>query len=204
MFSGRLLNHMVLHRSGCCMKMLCICLIVLVSDSVWSQEAMTPKRFRELAESPADTETLCPELASIPFWKDATCSITMKYQDGKVFKEDCVQTARTVSGKYIVISMESKFYKATMHTIVGYDQKAQAIRQWGLFGDTLTEATLVVDSEKKVMASASTYGDGFMEISAGCWSDSEESDHALVYKDGVLFMTRDVTTKRVVASPTAR
>jgi len=181
------------------MKTVCIWLVLLTAGSALSAEEMTPKRFRELVATAGDTNALCPELASLPFWRNAKCSITMKYQDGKVFKEECIQTAKTIGGRYIVFSVESQFYKQTMHAIAGYDEKASAVRQWGLFGDTLTQATVVFDPEKKLSASTSKYGDGFEEISIGSCSDAEMSDHTLVYKDGILFMTRDAKTRPVGA-----
>ena len=162
---------------------------------------MTPKRFKELVATAGDTDALRPELATLPFWRSAKCSITMRYQDGKVSKEDCTQTAKTIAGKYIVFSMDSQYYKQTMHAIAGFDEKASAVRQWGLFGDTLTEATMIFDPETKVSASTSRYGDGFMEISAGSCSDREMTDHSVVYKDGVLFMTRDAKTRPIVTAP---
>lgn len=181
------------------MKAFCICLVLLIAGNAWSQE-MTPTRFRELVATAGDTNALRPELAQLPFWRDAKCSITMKYQNGKVFKEDCTQTAKTITGKYIVVSMDSKYYKQTMHAITGYDEKAPAIRQWTLFGDTLTEATMIFEPKTKVSASTSRYGDGFMEISAGSCSDKEMTDHTVVYKDGVLFMTRDEKTRPIVTA----
>lgn len=193
------------HESACHdMKTLCVCLILLGAGNGCSQKEMTPKRFMELVATAGDTDPLCPELASLPFWGEAMCSTTMKYQDGRVFTEDCVQTAKTIGGKYVVFSMDSQYYKHTMHTIVGYDEKALAIRQWGLFGDTLTEGTIVFDPEKKVVASAAAYGDGFTEISAGSCSEAEQSDHTLVYKDGVLFMTRDVKTRPIGTTTSAK
>ncbi len=181
------------------MKAFCIYLVLLTAGSTWSAEEMTPKRFKELVATVGDTNALRPELASLPFWRKAKCSITMKYQDGKVFKEECLQTAKTIGGRYIVFSMESDYYKETMHAIAGYDEKASAIRQWGLFGDVLTEATVIFDPEKKLSASTSRYGDGFEEISVGSSSDAEMSDHTLVYKRGVLFMTRDAKTQPIRA-----
>jgi hypothetical protein len=181
------------------MKAVCVCLVLLIAGSVWSQE-MTPKRLRELVATAGDTNALRPELAALPFWRDAKCSITMRYQDGKVFKEDCAQTAKTIAGKYIVFSVDSQYYKQTMHAIAGFDDKASAVRQWGLFGDTLTEATMIFDPETKVSASTSRYGDGFMEISAGSCSATEMTDHTVVYKDGVLFMTRDAKTRPIVTA----
>lgn len=161
---------------------------------------MTPTRFKELVARVGDTNALRPELAALPFWRESRCTITLKYQDGRVFKEDCIQTAKTIAGKYIVFSMNSRYYKQTMHAIAGYDEKASAIRQWGLFGDTLTETTMIFDPEARVSASTSRYGDGFMEISAGSCSDTEMTDHAVVYKDGVLFMTRDAKTRPIVTT----
>jgi hypothetical protein len=183
------------------MKTLCISLLLLTAGTIWGAEEITPKRFRELIATAGDTNALRPELASLPFWRNAKCSITMKYQDGKVFKEDCPATAKTIGGKYIVWSMESKYYKQTMYAITGYDEKASAIRQWGLFGDTLTESTIVFEPEKKLSASTSRYGDGFEEISVGSCSDTEMTDHTLVYKDGILFMTRDVKTQPIRVGP---
>ena len=182
------------------MKILCVFLFLLNAGSAWSQEEMTPKRFRELVATPGDTNSLRSELASLPFWRNARCSITMKYQDGKVFKEDCMQTAKTIGGRYIVFSMESQYYKQTMHAVAGYDGKASAIRQWALYGDTLTEATMIFDPEKNLSASTSRYGDGFEEISVGSCSETEMSDPTLVYKGGVLFMTRDAKTRPVVTT----
>ena len=177
-----------------------ICLAFLVTGVAWSQEAMTPELFNKLVATPGDTNSLRPELASLPFWRDAKCSVTLKYQDGKVFKEECIQSAKTIGGRYIVFSTDSQYYKQTMHAVAGYDEKASAIRQWGLFGNTLTESTMIFDSEKKTSASTSTYAGGFMEISVGSCSDKEMSDRALVYKDGVLFMTREVKTWPIAAA----
>jgi len=178
------------------MKALYVCLVLLIVGNARGEE-MTPKRFKELVAIAGDTNALRPELAALPFWREAKCSITMRYQDGKVFQEECIQTAKTIAGKYIVFSVDSRFYKQTMHAIAGYDEKASAIRQWGLLGNTLTEATVIFDLEKKLSASTSRYGDGFEEISVGNSSDVEMSDHTLVYKDGILFMTRDARTRPI-------
>ena len=162
---------------------------------------MTPEQFRKLVAIPGDTNALRPELASLPFWRDAKCSITLKYQDGRVFKEECAQTAKTVGGRYIVFSVDSQYYKQTMHAIAGYDEKASAVRQWGLFGDTLTEATMNFDPERKICAWTATYSGGsVMEISMGSFSDKEMSDRTLVYKDGVLFLTREVSTRPIATA----
>jgi hypothetical protein len=171
-----------------------ICLAILVTGAAWGQEAMTAEQFKKLVATPGDTNALRLELASLPFWRNAKCSVTMKYQDGKIFKEECSETAKTVGGRFIVFSMDSQYYKQPMHAIAGYDEKASAIRLWGLFGDTLTESTMIFDLERKISASTGTYAGGFMEISVGSYSDKETSDRTLVYKDGILFMTREVKT----------
>jgi len=182
-------------KVGPAMKVLhCICLVSLIAGVVLGQEPMTSDQFRKLVDTPGDMNALRPELASLPFWRNAKCSVSLKYQDGRVFKEVCMQTAKTVGGRYIVFSTDSQLYKQPMHAIAGYDEKASAIRQWGLFGDTLTEATMIFDPERKICASMATYAGGFSEISVGSHSETEMSDHALVYKDGVLFMIRDVKT----------
>jgi hypothetical protein len=177
------------------MKPFYICLLLLLAGNALCREEMTPKRFRELVATAGDTNALRPELASLPIWRSSKCSIIMKYQDGKVFKEDCNQTAKTIGGKYIVFSTDSQYYKQTMHSMAGYDDKASAVRLWGLYGDIITEATMVFDPERKLSASTSRYGDGFMESSVGSCSATEMSEHTLVYKDGILVMTRDVTTR---------
>ena len=142
-----------------------------------------------------------PELAALPFWRNALCSATLKYEEGRLVKEDCLQTAKTVGGKYIVFTTDSQLHKQPMYCIVGYDQRASAIKQWGLYKDTVTEATMIFDPEKKLTASTSTYGGGFMEISITSASDNEMSGHGLVYKNGVLFLTREVKTRPI--SPAA-
>ncbi len=153
---------------------------------------MTLERFKKIVAAPGDTNALRPELASLPFWRNAKCSFAVKYQDGRTFKEECDSRAKTVEGRYIVYSLDSQHYKQTMYAITGYDEKASTIRDWGLFGDTVTEATTVFDPARKVSAWTSNYGDGFMEISVKSYSNEGMTAHDLVYKDGILFMTRDV------------
>jgi hypothetical protein len=174
-----------------------MCLAFLLTPIGWSQETMTAERFRKIVATPGDTNVLRPELASLPFWRSAKSSIGLKYQDGRVFKEECLSTAKTVEGRYIVYSLDSQYYKQTMYAIAGYDERASAIRQWGLFGDTVIEATVVFDPDKKISAWTSSYGEGFMEISVMSYSDQESTDHALVYKDGALYMTRDAKTRPI-------
>jgi len=180
----------------CNMKALFFYLALLVAGNAWSQE-MTPKLFKELVGTVGDNNALRPELAVLPFWREAKCTTTMKYQDGKVFTEDTIQTAKTIAGKFIVFSMYSQYYKQMVYAVAGFDEKASAIRQWGLFGDTLTESTMIFDPDTKASASTARYGDGFLEISAGSCSETEQTDYTVVYKNGVLFMTRHAKTQPI-------
>jgi hypothetical protein len=169
--------------------------LFLLSGLAWSQESLTPAQFKKIVATPGDNKPLRPELAALPFWRSAICSVTLKYEEGRLVKEDCPQTAKTVDGKYIVITTDSQLHKQPMYCIVGYDQHASAIKQWSLYKDTVTEATMIFDPEKKITASTSAYGGGYMEISVTSTSDNEMSGRGLVYKNGVLFLTREVKTR---------
>ena len=116
----------------------------------------------------------------------------MTYASGKVFSEEMSQTAKTVGGKHIVFTAESKYYQQTMNCLLTYDENAAALKTYGLYGETVTEGTVVYDAAKKIYAITSSYGDGFLEVTVGSYSDKESSDRTLVYKHGVLFVTRNV------------
>ncbi len=177
-----------------------VCILLTIFALARGADEMTAERFKQLVAAPADTNALRAELAPLPFWKNSKCSVNLKYQDGHTLKETCNQSAKTVSGKYIVFSTESKLYNQTIYSVAGYDEKASAIRVWALYGDTLIQSTMVFDTAKKISASTSSYDD-FMELSVGNSSTNELSDHALVYKDGVLFMTRDIKTRPAASTP---
>jgi hypothetical protein len=169
-----------------------VSLALLVIGTALCKEPMTPEQFRRLAATEGDSVPLRAELRPLPVWKASQCSITMSYQDGKVVKEECAQSSKTIQGQYIVFTVDSKVYKRPMSAIVGYDETASAIRTWALFGNTLIQSTMVFDPEKKISASTSTYPEGFMEISVGSHTEKESSERCLVYKNGVLFMTREM------------
>jgi hypothetical protein len=173
----------------------CFLLLFLLSGLARGEESLSLSQFKKIVATPGDTKPLRPELAALPFWRNAICSVTLTYEEGRLIKEDCLQTAKTVGGKYIVITTESQLHKEPSHCIVGYDQRASAIKQWGLYKDTVTEATMIFDTEKKLTASTSSYGGGFMEISISSASENEMSVHGRVFKNGVLFLTREVKTR---------
>jgi hypothetical protein len=169
-------------------------LAALIAPSLGRTEEMTPGLFQKIVAAPGDTNALRKELASLPLWRAATATLTMKYEDGKIFKETVPQTAKTVDGKYIVFSGESQYYHQTTYAIVGYDDTASAIHEWGLFDGLLTESTVIFDYTNRVSASFALYGDGFKEVSVGTFSDTVMTDHTVVYKKDMLFMTRDSRT----------
>jgi hypothetical protein len=155
---------------------------------------ITVGEFTKIAAATGDDTPLSPQLAKAgPHWTNATVTIAMKYQDGKVYNEQVASTAKTVKGKYIVTIAESQYYHQKMTSISTFDEKASAFRTWGLFGDTVTEETTVYDFDKKIYATFSAYSDGFTELGVGSYSENAETSRTLVYKGGVLFCTRDVT-----------
>ena len=169
-----------------------------------SQETMSPARFREIVGMPGDAVPLAPQLAAVPFWTNAVVSNVMTYASGKVFREEMTQTARTVDGKYVVFIVQSKFYNQPMNSILTYNAKASALKVYGLYGngpggDIVTESTAVYDFAKKTYTITSSYGDGFKETTTGSYTDTEDSAKTVGYKEGVLFMTREVKTRPIVA-----
>lgn len=160
---------------------------------------MTPDQFRKIVSAEGDSVPLLSQLSAIPLWTNATVSNLMKYASGKVFKEEMLQTSRTVGGKYVVFTCQSKFYQQSISSILTYDEKASAVKVYGLYGEVVTEGTVVYDYEKKIYAITSNYGEDFKEIIVGSYSDTESSDRTLVYKAGVLFMTREVKSHPIAA-----
>ena len=201
-------------------SLLILFLILTFAGSVWAsetvvstnaaslnQETMTPARFREIVGKPGDAVPLVPQLAAVPFWTNATISNVITYASGKVFREELTQTARTVGGKYEVFTMQSKFYNHPMNAILTYDEKSSALKVFGLFddgygGDIVTCGTAVYDYAKRTYTIASSYGDGFKETTTGSYTDKEDFAKTVVYKDGVLFMTREARTSPMASVST--
>lgn len=161
---------------------------------------MTPQRFRDLVAAPAVNVHLVSKLADAgPVWTNTTVNISLKYETGKVFTEEIAGTSKIISSNCVVFTVQSKYYKQPMSSLMTYDEKAQAIKNYGLYGETVTEATAMYDYTKRIYATTSNYGDGFMEIGAGSYSEKESSDKTLVYQHGVLVMTRETKSKPTVA-----
>jgi hypothetical protein len=176
------------------------CSVFLIASVAWGKDSMTLEQFNSLVVAPGDTNALRAELASLPFWKVAKCSTSFKLPDGRVFTEESVATTKTIGGKYIVCSMDSQFLKEPQRAVIAYDEKASAIKSWGIADGSLAVSTVVLDPEKKLTASSGTHGE-FMEISVGTYSQTESFSRVLVYKNGVLSLTRDARYWPIKAEP---
>jgi hypothetical protein len=170
-------------------------MLVLSPLVVWGQEEMTPARFRKIASVPGDHIPLNPKLAATgPWWANVVVSVALEYEDGKTFKEEIAGTSKTVGGKYIVNTVLSKFYKQPMDSILTYDEKTSNYKVFAIYGETITEGRIVYDFSKKIYATSSAYGDGFTEQGVGSYTDAGSSDRTLIFKNGVLFCTRETKT----------
>ena len=164
--------------------------VFLIAGVAWGQDSMTLEQFNTLVATPGDTNALRAELAPLPVWKVAKSSSVFKLPDGRVFKEESVATTKSIGGKYVVCSMDSQYIKEPMRAVIVYDEKASAIKSWGIAGGSLVVSTVVLDAEKRITASSGTHGE-FMEISVGTYSQTESFSRLSVYKNGVLSLTRD-------------
>jgi hypothetical protein len=176
------------------------CSVLLIAGVAWGQDPMTLEKFNTLVAAPGDTNAMRPELASFPFWKSARCSTVIKVPGGQVFTEESVQNVKTVGGKYVVFTMDSQFSKQPLQAVIGYDEKASAIKSWGIAGGDLVAGIVVFDPERRTTAFSSTHGE-VMQISVGTYSDMEGFSRMLVYKNGVLSLTREVRLRPVKAEP---
>ncbi len=178
--------------------LLLCCSVFLIAGVARGEDSMTLEKFNALVATPSDTKALRPELALFPFWKAARCSTVIKLPDGRTFTEESVATAKTIGGKYIVCSMDSQFSQAPLQAVIGYDEKASAIKSWGIAGGSLAVGTVVFDPERRITAFSGTHGD-VMQISVGTYSDTEAFSRMLVYKKGVLSLTREVRLRPMKA-----
>jgi hypothetical protein len=92
---------------------------------------------------------------------------------------------------------QSELYHQTITSISTFDDHALARKIYGLSGETVIEATLVCDSDRKIFAETSAYGDGLQEITAGSYSDTQTTEKTMVYRNGLLYLTREVKTRPV-------
>jgi len=96
--------------------------------------------------------------------------------------------------------MDSQYLKEPLRAVIAYDEKASAIKSWGIAGGSLAVSTIVLDTEKRLTASSGAHGE-YMEISVGTYSETESFSRVSVYKDGVLSLTRDVSYWPMKAEP---
>ena len=128
--------------------------LFLSSITAFGQEQMSAEKFNQIASASGDNTALSDKLATFPFWTNSEANVFLKYVDGRTFKEDDVQTAKTINGKYIVFTTQSQFYKKPMNSIVMYDEKTSTFKILAVYGDTVVEGTIILDPEKKVTKQA--------------------------------------------------
>ncbi len=155
---------------------------------------LTPEKFDKIVSTPGDSIPLSGQLTNFPYWPKAETSMVLKTQDGKIVRDHIVGTARTVSGKYIVLSMQSQLYQQEINSVVYYNQKDSTFEIWGKDGDTMLKVSIVLDPQNKTYKTSASYGDGYIESGTGSWSDNEQDTRAFIYKKGTLIMTRDGKT----------
>jgi len=172
---------------------------VLAPIVCWGQEQMTVARFREITSTPGDNTPLNPKLAAAisDLFTNATVSIVLKYPDGKTLNVEATESAKTVGGKYIVTTVHSQSNSEHVDSIMTYDEKASAYRGWAAYGEKIIGGVSVFDLQKKIVSTYVDYGDGSSELSVGSYSNTESSDRALIFKNGVLFCTRESKTMPV-------
>ncbi|MDB6018058.1 MAG: hypothetical protein JWR19_2547 [Pedosphaera sp.] len=164
------------------------------------QTQMTQAQFAKLVATLGDNIQLLPRFADLPCWTNANASVILNYPNGKTVKEQVPVTAKTIDGKYVVFTAQSQLYQKPVDSILTYDEKASAFKTLGLYGDLVIENTTVYDIQKKIYAGSSTFGDGYTEITVGSFSDTQTSERTQVCKDGVLILTREITTVPVIQS----
>jgi hypothetical protein len=96
--------------------------------------------------------------------------------------------------------MDSQFLKEPQCAVIAYDERASAIKSWGITGGSLAVSTVVLYPEKRLTASSGAHGE-FMEISVGTYSQTESFSRVSVYKNGVLSLTRDARYWPIKAEP---
>ena len=198
----RIAERAVGNRHDCIMKttLLLRCSVLLLAGIARGEDSMTLEKFNTLVATPGDTNALRPELSSFPLWTAARCTTVIKLPDGQVFTEESVATAKTIGGKYIVCSMGSQFSKEPLQSVIGYDEQASALKSWGIAGSSLAVGTIVLDPQRRITAFSGTHGD-VMQISVGTYSDTNSFSRTLVYKNGVLSLTRHVSLWPMRAEP---
>jgi len=176
----------------------CSLLLLLAVGGCSKKAAVTPERFQELVDTPGDNVPLSHRVdIGVPLWTNAEINLVLNYASGRVVTEKMQGTAKTIAGKYIVHTVQSELHHQPMHSIFTYDEKSGEFKEYGLFSNKVTEATLTFDTKAKTFAAKASFGTGFTETSTGSYSDVGESSHTVVRLNGEYFMTRDETTRPV-------
>jgi len=86
-----------------------------------------------------------------------------------------------------------------MNTILTFDEKASALKAYVLHknrqgSDIITEGSVAYNFATKTYAITVSSQGNITETTKGSYTDTEENAKTVIYKDGVLFLTREVTT----------
>jgi len=90
--------------------------------------------------------------------------------------------------------------QGSLWAVIGYDEKASAIKSWGIADGSLAVGTIVFDPERRTTAFCGIHGD-VMQISVGTYLDTEAFTRMSVYKNGVLSLTREARLRPIKAEP---
>jgi hypothetical protein len=171
---------------------LALSILMFQATGIFCQEQMSVEKFNQIASASGDNTPLVGKLATFPFWTKEEVSIFVNYESGTTSKEDVIQTAKTINGKYIVFTNQIQFIKQSMTSIVIYDEKTSAFKILAVSGNTIVQRTVVLDDGKKTYKISSSFDDGLTETGDGSYSDKQIYEKTCCYKNGVLFMTREV------------
>jgi hypothetical protein len=162
---------------------------------------MTVKRFRKIVDAPADSVPLSAPLSLTPVWPHVVISNVMTYASGQVLQEEMKGGSHTVEGKYVVSAMNSQLYNQKFYYVTMYDAEEAVIKNYALTDNgkgrpMISESRVYPDFTNKTYIAKAVYGD-FIESTTGSYTDTNEICKSLIYKNGVLFLTRDLTIRQV-------
>jgi len=178
-------------------------LILLFSGrNVSAQEKMTPDRFREIAAMPGDDVPLDSQFAmNRPYWPKTKWSVSLtdwSYTgtnvEGKTVRDEGTTVARTVRGKYIVSTVQSRL-RGVETFITTNDAKPGTFHVYRFIepAGVLTVATYVNDPQKKTFSGVEERGNGVKALNNGSYTDKVCKQKVMIYQDDVLIMTQEFT-----------
>ena len=162
------------------------------------QATMTPERFQKLVDTPGDNVPLVPQLTNgSPVWPYAEITLVLNYTTGRVLTQRLEGASKTIGGQYVVHTMQADFLKEPLYSIFTYEEKSGQFKEYGCYSNTVTEAIISFDAKNRTFASTASFATSFTETATGSWTETNETAHIVINKNGALFMTRDETTHPV-------